>query len=198
LGLTFLLWGFLLSPIQAEEMTEVPPETTEIPITEQSITTGEAVAEVESNNEIDNNASLEVGNSAVAITGENQSSNDDDTDITVDTGEATAEIINQNQVNTNVLDVATTTVENNNEAEVTAENEAMAATGENEVVTESKNVASGVEYDFTGMVFLDVEKFTKFPKKEMPTDKWKKIEWEKSKKNSDQEIRIAWNKYKNQ
>jgi len=142
--LTFLLWGFLLSPIQAEEITEVSPEvileTTEILIIEQSITTGEAAAEVESNNEIDNNPKLEVGNSAVATTGENQSSNDDDTDITVDTGEATAEIINQNQVNTNVLDVATTTVENNNEAEVAIENEAAAATGENEVVTNNADV----------------------------------------------------------
>ena len=154
--MSVLLWGFLLSPIRAEEIVEA----TETPAVEQSITTGEAVAEVESNNEIDNNANLEVENSAVATTGENQSNNEDDADISVDTGEATAEISNQNQINTNILEVATTTVdigdsgaeigetlpaeieiiENNNQAEVMAESEAVASTGENQVITNNADV----------------------------------------------------------
>ncbi|MCW1949482.1 MAG: hypothetical protein KIH89_003535 [Candidatus Shapirobacteria bacterium] len=149
-------------------------EITETVVTEQSITTGEAVAEVESNNEVNNNSAvtegtvdgcqielncsnqndngaiLEIGNSVVATTGENQSTNNNNTDINVNTGEAVAGITNQNQVNTNTLEVATTLadiggteteiVENNNQAEVTAENSSVAGTGENEVVTNNADV----------------------------------------------------------
>jgi len=164
---TFLLWGCWCPSILAEEILETA-------IAEQSITTGEAVAEVESNNDVNNNlavtegtvggcqveincsdqnnneAALEVGNSAVTTTGENQSTNNNDTDINIDTGEATALITNQNQVNTNTLEVATTmadvgeteaeVVENNNQAEVTTENNSVAATGENNVETNNADV----------------------------------------------------------
>ncbi len=54
LVVTFLLWGWLGSPILAEE-------TAETVTTEQSITTGEAVAEVVSNNEINENLSVTEG-----------------------------------------------------------------------------------------------------------------------------------------
>lgn len=123
-------------PILAEEVLETIPEVApETAITEQSIITGEAVAKVESNNEVNNNlavtegsvngcqleincsnqnnnsANLEIGNSVAATTGENQSTNSDNTEIKVNTGEATAAITNQNQVNTNTLEVATTMVD---------------------------------------------------------------------------------------
>ncbi len=165
--MTFLLWGYLCPSILAEEITETVAA-------EQSVTTSEAVAEVESNNDVNNSlavtegtidgcqieincsnqnnneATLEVGNSAAATTGENQSINDNNANININTGEATAVIINQNQVNTNTLEVATTMAEvgeteteiiiNNNQAEVKTENNLAAATGENNGVTNTANV----------------------------------------------------------
>ncbi len=173
MSLIFLLWGFLWSPIQAEETTEVssevPPqvtsETTEIPIAEQSIVTGEAVAEVESNNEVNNNsgkttgtvdgcqleidcsnqnnnqANLEVENNSVATTGENQSSNDNDTEINIDTGGATAGTTNQNQVNTNNLEVATTIIDTSEE-EIKSEVEKIENNNQAEVTTENESLAT--------------------------------------------------------
>jgi len=154
---------------------EIPETTTETNTIEQSITTGEAVAEVVSNNEVNENlsvtegsvdgcqieincsnqnnngATLEVGNSAAATTGENQSVNDGNNgNVSIVTGGATATVTNQNQVNTNTLEVATTmadvgeteaeVAENNNQAEVATENGATATTGENEVSTNNADV----------------------------------------------------------
>lgn len=54
------------------------------------------------------------------------------------------------------------------------------------------------EYDFSEDVFLNIEKHTKFPKKDRPLVKWEIPEWEALKKAADQKIREAWNKHKAQ
>jgi hypothetical protein len=173
--MTCLIWGWSWSSVLAEEIPETAIETTtETNIAEQSIATGEAAAEVESHNDVNNNSAvtegsvsgcqleincsnqnnnsavLDVGNSVVATTGENQSVNNNEIKINIETGEATAAVTNQNQVNTNTLEVATTmaevgkteveTIENNNQSETTLENGATATTGENEVVTNNADV----------------------------------------------------------
>lgn len=51
-------------------------------------------------------------------------------------------------------------------------------------------------FDFSQDVFLNIEKHTKYPKKDRPTNKGEAITWDNLKKESDQRIKEAWAKYK--
>jgi len=53
-----------------------------------------------------------------------------------------------------------------------------------------------LEFDFRGEKFLDIEKHTKYPKKDRPTNKGEAITWDNLKKESDQRIKEAWAKRK--
>jgi hypothetical protein len=66
--------------------------------------------------------------------------------------------------------------------------------------TEAVAINSGFSIDFGDDWILDVEKYTLFPKKERPIEKWEAVEWDKIKLYHDKKIREAWaiHKSKNQ
>lgn len=62
-------------------------------------------------------------------------------------------------------------------------------------VKEQRNTETS-EFDFSGDIFLTIEKHTKYPSKERPKEKGEAIEWDKLKKEYDNKIRQAWAVYK--
>ncbi len=59
----------------------------------------------------------------------------------------------------------------------------------NSITDEKENT---ITINFGDDWFLDVEKYTQFPKKEKPTEKWEAEEWVKIKAFHDKNIRDAW------
>lgn len=51
-------------------------------------------------------------------------------------------------------------------------------------------------FDFGDDIYLNVEKYTKFPKQERPTIPYQAIEWDNMKKIFDDGIRAEWHKFK--
>jgi len=50
--------------------------------------------------------------------------------------------------------------------------------------------------DFGDDKWLQIEKYTQYPLKDTPTDRFKKIEWMREKRLSDEIIRAEWNRQK--
>lgn len=59
-----------------------------------------------------------------------------------------------------------------------------------------KNTEIGC-YDFGDAPFLVIEKFTKYPIKSKPTDKYQQSVWLKEKTAADNEIKLAWQEHQN-
>lgn len=64
--------------------------------------------------------------------------------------------------------------------------------------SESNNSNSGNVFDFGDDIFLNVEKYTKYPKNKRPTGTiGEQIDWDKNKAEYDLLIRQEWHKHKN-
>ena len=50
--------------------------------------------------------------------------------------------------------------------------------------------------DFSGEKYLHIEKYTKFKSSDRPNSLIERISWDRRKKESDDKIRLAWEKYK--
>jgi len=53
-----------------------------------------------------------------------------------------------------------------------------------------------VNYDFGNEKYLVLEKYTKFPLKNKPTNSLEQVKWLKEKKEADNQIKLAWNQFK--
>lgn len=53
-----------------------------------------------------------------------------------------------------------------------------------------------VNYDFGNEKYLVIEKYTKFPLKNKPTNKFEQVKWLKEKKEADYQIKLAWEEFK--
>ncbi len=53
------------------------------------------------------------------------------------------------------------------------------------------------KWDFSKVVFLNVEDFTEYPKKDCPPNGFQRTEYISKKKEADDLIRLAFNEYKN-
>ena len=66
------------------------------------------------------------------------------------------------------------------------------ARGRDECGVNKDEVKDVLSFDFGDDVFLNVEKYTKFPKNERPTNIGDRIDWDELKKVYDNAIREAW------
>lgn len=53
-----------------------------------------------------------------------------------------------------------------------------------------------VNYDFGNEKYLVIEKYTKYPLKNKPTNSFEQVKWLKEKKEADHQIKLAWNQFK--
>lgn len=59
-----------------------------------------------------------------------------------------------------------------------------------------KNNISLCEYNFKEDKYLMIEKYTKYPTKNTPVNKFEKVKWLKEKREADNQIKLAWEQFK--